>query len=333
MKIGISIGDPAGIGAEVIAKALLHYRRLGEPNNNRFHIFAHPQSFSRLSSFRFMKEFLDLEGKLWYFVEITENVPIPGFGELSANGGEIAYQAIRTAVNEALSGKIDAIVTAPINKKALWLAGHKYPGQTELLADLTNSKTPFMTFIVDNKFVGLLTTHLPLSKVPERITAEVIIEKALLMNNFLEKRVNIASPSIALLALNPHGGESGLFGSEEKKIFLPALEYLKQHKINIDGPYPADTFFAVHFNERDKRYNAVLSCYHDQALIPVKLLGFNRSVNLTLGLPFIRTSPDHGTAFNIAGKGEANPGGMIEAIRWAVKLSGKDKGQTEDGRR
>jgi 4-hydroxythreonine-4-phosphate dehydrogenase len=227
---------------------------------------------------------------------------------------------MEAAIRFAMKGDLAAIVTAPLSKKALNHAGYNYPGMTELLADRTGTRNYAMMLIGGDFRVALVTTHCALSEVPGCLSTEQVLAKIEVIHNDLQRRFGIPEPRIAVCALNPHRGEGGLFGREELDIIDPAIALARASGINVTGAHPADALFARH---REDKYDAYLAMYHDQGLIPLKVLHFGRSVNYTAGLPFIRTSPDHGTAFDIAGKGVANESSMVEAIRLASQLAQK----------
>ena len=284
-RIAITAGDPAGIGPEIARKAAddPRVRKLCEP------IVYGPPADSRFKS-----------------------------GELSAEAGRAAYETLCSAVKDAQSGAVAAIATAPVNKLAFARAGLPWKGHTDLLAHLTGSSRVAMMFWSEPLKVVLATIHIPLASVTNVLTREV-------MDNIIDlsahelPRFGIAKPRLAVAGLNPHAGEDGLLGHEERKVLRPAIEAAQKRGVRIDGPFPGDTVFGRAVRGE---FDAVIACYHDQGLIPVKLLAFGRSVNVTLGLPIIRTSVDHGTAFDIAGKNVADPSSMIEATLLAVRLAG-----------
>ena len=225
---------------------------------------------------------------------------------------------IEAAVELCAAGSIDAIATAPINKRALFLGGYSFPGHTEFLSHLTGTDDYAMGFVASNLRVVLISTHVPLSQAITLVRRERI-EKTIRLADLELRRWGIERPRIAVAALNPHGAEGGLFGIEEASEILPAVEACKAvDDINVSGPYSADTVF---LRASRGEFDAVIACYHDQAMIPVKCLSFGEAVNVTLGLPFIRTSVDHGTAFDIAGKGIAEHSSMVAAIKLAAELS------------
>jgi 4-hydroxythreonine-4-phosphate dehydrogenase len=236
---------------------------------------------------------------------------------LSAEAGRSAYDSICAAVRDALAGRVAAIATAPINKLGFSRAGLHWKGHTDLLAELTNSRRVAMMFWSEPLKVVLATIHVPLADVPRLLTREVLDQIIDLTARELP-RFGIARPRLALAGLNPHAGEDGLIGREEQQTLRPAVEAARARGVPIEGPFPGDTIFV---RASRGEFDAVIACYHDQGLIPVKLLAFGRAVNVTLGLPIVRTSVDHGTAFDIAGKGVADPSSMIEAVLLAARLA------------
>ncbi len=238
-------------------------------------------------------------------------------GQEQAAAGQAAGQYIEAAVQLCLAGQIEAVTTAPINKKALHLGGYHFPGHTEMLAQLTNTKEFAMSFIAPNLRVALLTTHLPLSAVSASVKKESLETLIQLVGREMI-RFGVPQPRIAVAALNPHGGESGLFGTEEATEMLPAINTCRSQGIEVSGPHSGDTIF---LRAARGEFDIVISCYHDQGLIPIKCFSFGEAVNVTLGLPFIRTSVDHGTGFDIAGQGKADPASMITAIKLAAEMA------------
>lgn len=240
------------------------------------------------------------------------------WGTLSSTAGQTAIAAIETATKLCLNHSLDAMTTAPINKEALKLAGSTFPGHTEMLASLCGTSESLMCFFAGDIRVFLLTIHLSLADAIAAIKKERVARLIVLADREL-RRFGIARPRIAVAGLNPHAGENGLFGSEETREIAPAIEECRtNHNVDVSGPFPADTLFV---RAARGEFDAVAACYHDQGLIPVKCLAFGKAVNVTLGLPIIRTSVDHGTAFDIAGRGIADSGSMIEAILLAARLA------------
>jgi 4-hydroxythreonine-4-phosphate dehydrogenase len=209
-------------------------------------------------------------------------------------------------------------VTAPVSKSALGLAGYTYPGQTELLAELTESNHVTMMLVSKELRVGLVTVHVPLRDVVVSLSIQKVFGAITVVNHSLTNDFGIRRPKVAVLALNPHGGESGLFGSEDERVVTPAIELAKTQHIQVAGPFSSDAFFGT---RRHKEFHAVVAMYHDQGLIPLKMTSFGRAVNFSAGLKIVRTSPDHGTAFDIVGKGIADPRSMTEAIRLAIEIA------------
>jgi 4-hydroxythreonine-4-phosphate dehydrogenase len=322
-RIGVTIGDPAGIGPEVALKAVVEEEVLAacEPVligdahylSRWAHIFGLNSAFDSIN----VDDPLPLNPSTPIVYNLN-NIPVSiEMGREQATCGFAAAQFIETATRLCLTGQIDAITTAPINKKSLHLAGYDYPGHTEFLARLTQTPEFAMTFISPRLRVSLLTTHVALADVP-RYVKKNELEKLIRLVHREMRAYGIDHPRIAVAALNPHGGEGTLFGSEEALEMTPAIESCRdQEGINVSGPYSGDTIFV---RAARGEFDLVISCYHDQGLIAVKCLSFGEAVNVTLGLPFIRTSVDHGTAFDIAGQGKADHSSMIAAIKLAAEL-------------
>jgi 4-hydroxythreonine-4-phosphate dehydrogenase len=238
-------------------------------------------------------------------------------GRPTLDGGRAAYDAIVRAVEDARDGRVDAIATAPVSKEAFALAGLPWRGHTDLLAHLTG--TPFVAMMFESPAIRvvLATVHIALAEVPRTLTTD-LVERTIELAARELPRFGLDQPRLALAALNPHAGEHGLMGTEDDTILAPAVARCRENGVNVVGPLPADTVFV---RARRGEFDAVIACYHDQGLIPVKLLAFGQAVNVTLGLPIVRTSVDHGTAFDIAGQGIADPSSMMEAVRLAAKLA------------
>jgi 4-hydroxythreonine-4-phosphate dehydrogenase len=320
-KLAITMGDPGGVGPEVIVKAL----HSPEVKNHCAPIIIGDGSV--------MREALALLGnprKLRIINSIGDSKPDKGSIELidivtngkfkknkpTAEGGRACVSYIRKAVELALSKQVDGIVTAPISKEALKMAGYKWPGHTEMLADLTRTKDYAMMLVGGPLRVILVTIHTALKNVPDLITKQKIVKTIRLAKKACDM-FRIKKPKIAVAGLNPHAGEAGIFGDEEIKKIMPAIRQATNEGIPVSGPYPPDTIF----HKAYKGEVDILVCmYHDQGLIPFKMIAFDKGVNVTVGLPFVRTSPDHGTAYDIAWKDIADPSSMIEAIKLAVKL-------------
>jgi 4-hydroxythreonine-4-phosphate dehydrogenase len=241
-------------------------------------------------------------------------------GVLSAEAGRAAYDVIVRAASDAERGTIDAIATAPINKEAFRLAGLPWAGHTDLLAHLTGAAEVAMMFHSDALRVVLATIHIALADVPKTLT-RTAMESTIALTARELPRFGIVSPRIAVAGLNPHAGEHGMFGREEEQVIRPAVAACRAGGVDVSGPFAADTIFV---RATRGEFDVVVACYHDQGLIPVKLLAFGQAVNVTLGLPIVRTSVDHGTAFDIAGKGVADPGSMIAAVRLAARLASRE---------
>ncbi len=311
-KIAITFGDPNSISPEITIKAL---NFLDLPSDQVILITS-----KNILDF-YEKEFnLSLE-KNYKTIEIPYKYEHIKPSIEAEEAGEFAFKTIIEACKLAQNREIDAIVTAPVSKKAMNLAGHNYSGQTEVLEQyLANSNQKAqMLFICSNFSLLLFTRHLPLTEVASHIKKDILIEKAIHLNNSLKTQLGIQNPKIAICALNPHSGENGLFGNEEIDEIIPAIKQLRQLGISIEGPFPADTLFYNCYNNICN-YDCYIALYHDQGLIPVKLMERDECVNTTIGLDVIRTSPAHGTAFDIAGKNLANPQSMIRAIELALQF-------------
>ena len=307
--IGITMGDPFGIGPEIILKALFCSEIQSICS---FVIYGDAEILNEAKKLTGIKN----ELKIISVTNLDKNDL--SIGSPSAEGGRASILYIREAVKHALQGTIDAIVTAPISKESIHLAGSTYPGHTEMLKDLTGARNVAMLFEGGEFRVVLVTIHCALSEVPTLITQDRVFNAIELTHNSLVGLFNIRSPKIVVCGLNPHAGESGIFGNEETEHIIPAVRRATDLGIDVTGPLPADTIF---YRARKGIWDAVISMYHDQGLIPFKMLSFDEGVNVTLGLPIIRTSPDHGTAFDIAWEGKANPSSMIAAIKVAARLA------------
>lgn len=321
--IGITMGDPAGIGPEIILSllsgkeiysacipvvigcgAVLEAAALLFGAKNPCKRISGPGAIPPLSPGPFL---IDLENILPGEYEV---------GRISAKAGGASAEYLFRAVELAINGEIHAMVTAPIHKGALHLAGHHYAGHTEILAEKTGSTNYAMMLVGGPIRVVLVTTHIPLREVPDRLTTQGVLQKILLADQGM-RDLGFDHPRIAVAGLNPHGGEGGIFGSEEQEIISPAVSRAREKGIDVTGPLPPDTVF---YQAYHGRFHAVVCMYHDQGLIPLKMIAFDSGVNITLGLPIIRTSVDHGTAFDIAGKGTASPTSLMEAVKLAVQL-------------
>jgi 4-phospho-D-threonate 3-dehydrogenase / 4-phospho-D-erythronate 3-dehydrogenase len=322
--IGITMGDPSGIGPEIILKSF----EKSVIRNNRvvvigdYKIMQAVYDILKIKSFT-LNRISDVQQCLFnsrvlnifdlQLVNMNDFFP----GTVQAMSGNVAFEAIRKAVELVKNKEIDTIVTAPLNKEALHLAGHKYPGHTEILASLTDTKDYAMLLFDKKLSVIHVSTHISLLEAITGLSRERI-EKVIGLANDIMKRLGIVEPRIAVAGINPHSGENGLFGNEEKNEIIPAINNMKAKGINVEGPCPPDTVF---LQAVKRKYDVVVAMYHDQGHIPLKLLGFNSGVNVTVGLPFVRTSVDHGTAFEIAWQGKANEKSMVEAIKLSVILT------------
>jgi len=316
------MGDPAGIGPEVVLKAVAEeeVRRACIPV-----IIGDAQLLAHTARTLDLQSGYDIVRADEPFPEHSEPViyhldNIAGFiepGIESGAAGKAAGGYIEAAVELCAAGSIDAVATAPINKRALFLGGYSFPGHTEFFAHLTGAEEYAMAFVAGNLRIVLLSTHVPLSEAIRLVERDRIVKRVNLTNRELQ-RWGIEKPRIAVAALNPHGAEGGLFGVEEASEIMPAIDACRRDEINVQGPFSADTVF---LRASRGEFDGVIACYHDQAMIPVKCLSFGEAVNVTLGLPFIRTSVDHGTAFDIAGKGLAEHSSMVAAIKLAAELS------------
>lgn len=323
--IGITMGDPAGIGGEVIIKSLkqksLHLKCrpviIGDFSYLKLLIkkFSIPFKIAGINKIQDRK-FLSIDAIPVIDLKILGNKKIK-FGICDADYGKASYEYISKAVELASCGIIDAIVTAPINKESFHKAHISYTGHTEMLAYLTKTKKFAMMLAGGKLRVVLATRHIPLKNVSKELTEEKVFT-AIKLAHDSGKYFNIPKPKIAACGLNPHSGEGGTIGDEEIQTIIPAIKKSRKMKINATGPYASDTIF---YKALKGEYDFVVAMFHDQGLISLKTLYFDEGVNVTLGLPFIRTSPDHGTAYDIAGKGIANPKSMQEAIKLAVKMS------------
>jgi len=311
-RIGITIGDPAGIGPEIVVRAMAHetVRASVSPV-----LIGDRWVLERAMAATGTRLEFDSSGST-RLIDLANVDHRLQWGKIQATAGAAAAQFIERAVEEALAGRIDAVATAPINKEALWRAGYRHLGHTEMLAELTHSDDPLTMFQVRGLRIFFLTRHLSLREALDQITRERITAMLPRIDNEL-KRLGIARPRIAVAALNPHAGEGGALGREDQDHIVPAVEDARARGLAVQGPVPADSVFA---QALDGRYDAVLSLYHDQGHIAAKTLDFHGAVSVTLGLPFIRTSVDHGTAFDIAGKGIAKADSMIAAILAAGDL-------------
>lgn len=314
--LALTMGDPCGIGPEICVKALAGERAPADAN----------------------VVVVGAGGVLSQAAE-TVGAPVPGAGSASgvtlldldnfpthllacrgptAESGRASLDYIERAVRLILAGQADALVTAPINKEAIGAAGSAYPGHTEMLAALTGCDSPVMLLVRGDLRVSFVTTHLALKEVANAISSEMVLEAARSLHEALQRYFGIVSPRIAVCALNPHCGDGGRFGDEENRVIAPAIAGAVAKGLRVDGPFPADTLFS---DAAGGGYDGIVAQYHDQGMIPIKLGGLADVVNVTLGLPFVRTSPGHGTAYDIAGTGSASEDSLVSALHLAARMA------------
>ncbi|HEX3384097.1 MAG TPA: 4-hydroxythreonine-4-phosphate dehydrogenase PdxA [Mucilaginibacter sp.] len=322
LKIGISIGDVNGIGLEVIIKTLV---------DNKIYDYCTPIVYGQTKVASFHRKAINVNELNFHVINNPsqaqhkrpnmincweEDVKID-LGQVTEAGGKYAFLSLQHAVNDLVKGDIDALVTAPINKDNIQSEEFKFPGHTEYLQERAGASDVLMFLVSDNLRVGVVTGHIPLNQVAGTISTEKILGKLKLMDASLRQDFWIQRPKIAVLGLNPHAGDNGLIGDEEQTVIVPAINEAKANDILAFGPYAADGFFA---NGSYLKFDAVLAMYHDQGLIPFKQMAFDSGVNFTAGLNFVRTSPDHGTAYDIAGRNLASPDSFREALFAAIHI-------------
>nr|WP_321233883.1 4-hydroxythreonine-4-phosphate dehydrogenase PdxA [uncultured Psychroserpens sp.] len=320
IKLGISIGDLNGIGSEIIFKTF---------EDNRMLEFCTPVIFASIKTMSFLKKHFKspinfhginhtdqiIHGKINVLNVWKENVTI-NFGEEDLKIGEYSVKSLEAATKALKGGAIDTLVTAPIHKHNIQSDSFKFPGHTNYLAEKLGGKS-LMFMVTPTLKVGLLTDHVPVKDVPNHITSELINEKIDTVYKSLVQDFRISKPKIAVLGINPHAGDNGVIGEEDDKVLRPTLEQIKEKGKMVYGPYSADSFFG---SGNYKNFDAIIASYHDQGLIPFKTIAFGHGVNYTAGLTKVRTSPDHGTAFEIAGKGTADHGSFKEAVFMAIQI-------------
>ena len=322
IKIGISHGDINGIGYEVIMKTLLDPRILemcipliyGSPKVAAYHRKALNINNLSFNHIRSTKE--ANSNKIHIINCIDDNIRVE-LGKPTTAAGESSFMALDRAVSDLEKGYIDALITAPINKDTIQSDQFKFPGHTEFLAQKFNTTEYAMLMVSEILKVGVVTTHIPISKISENLTKEAILSKIRILAKSLRQDFSVSRPRIAVLGLNPHAGDNGLLGNEENEIILPAIIQAKKEGIIALGPYPADGFFG---SDDYRKFDAVLAMYHDQGMIPFKLASFERGVNFTAGLPVVRTSPAHGTAYSLAGEDKASPESFRQALYLALDI-------------
>ena len=327
IRIGISVGDLNGIGAEIILKALADSRicELCTPV-----IFGSKQWISYFSKslnindlkHSISKDLEELKSNQINIIPVWEKDAEVQEGVESEIAGSFAFKSLESATKALKENKIDALVTAPINKKAIQSDDFEFPGHTEYLQEMDEAEDSLMLMLSNETKIGVVTGHIPLKNVSSSITSDLILRKINLLNKALKEDFNIRKPKIAVLSLNPHAGDNGLMGSEEKEFISPAIQQVKTIGVLAFGPYASDGFFS---SSNFKNFDGILAMYHDQGLIPAKMFSTGEGVNFTAGLSFIRTSPDHGTAFDIAGKGVANETSFRNAIYAAIEIASKRK--------
>lgn len=320
--VGISQGDINGVGLEVIIKTFLEPQMLelctpvlfGSQKTASIHRKAlNIEDFS----FNQIKDFSEINHKRANLINVYDEEVAIEFGKQTEAGGKYAFRSLEAATNALAEGKIDILITAPINKENIQSPDFKFPGHTEYLDEKFGKGNSLMFLVSDDLRVAVVTGHIPVTRVAQELTTEKILKKIQLLNKSLIQDFAIRKPKIAVLGLNPHAGDNGVIGNEEKNIIIPAIEKAKAEGIVAYGPYPADGFFG---NGTYKNFDAILAMYHDQGLIPFKTIAFNNGVNYTAGLSVVRTSPDHGTAYDIAGKGLASEESFRKAIYTAIDI-------------
>jgi len=329
MKIGISVGDINGIGLEVVLKTVAHEKLIN---------LCTPVIYASTKVVSYHKNIVDVEFPFQVISDMSrpstdkvnilncwqDNVNIT-LGKASEEGGKFAYIALEKAVLDLKAGNLDALITAPINKEAMKMAAFPYAGHTEYLAKQLGGDN-LMFMLHEGLRVGLATNHVPISEVSAILTKELVEQKLHTMEQSLRVDFGIERPTIAVLGLNPHASDNGVIGDEEEKVIRPVIIEAKKKGMVVMGPFPADGFFG---SGQYKKFDGILAMYHDQGLVPFKLLSFGQGVNYTAGLPAVRTSPDHGTAYDIAGKNEADPSSFRKALFTAIDIARNRKSYYE----
>ena len=322
IRVGVSIGDFNGIGLEVIIKTFSDARMMD---------VCTPVIYGNLSLIKAYNEFLDVSDfsfleiadaaqanpKRANLVQVWDDESTITFGESTSDAGKKSFLSLEAATKDLASNKIDVLVTAPINKNNIQSEDFSFPGHTEYLANYANEDYPLMVLTHGDLRVGTITGHIAIKDVASQITEEVILKKIEVLQKTLQQDFSIAHPTIAVLGLNPHSGDNGTIGSEEKEIIIPALKKAEKKGTLIFGPFPADGFFG---SPGYKKFDGILAMYHDQGLTPFKTISFDEGVNFTAGLPIVRTSPDHGTAYDIAGAGIASASSFRNAVFSAIDI-------------
>ncbi len=324
-RLAITLGDPNGIGPEVVLKCLSDARLnkymqplvVGSAHVLRVHANKLGYRDTKLEAVTEVPETLPAD-RITVLDTYDDRKPWVDFGQVTETGGRLAMHAVAQAVDLCCAGQADGMVTAPISKAAIAKAGFSEPGHTEFITQRVGSTAHTMMMVADGLRVGLVTGHVPIWDVPKGITEAAILEKVRIIQDSLRTDFGITRPRIAVLGLNPHAGDGGVLGHEEQDIIIPAIQAAAAQDFLAFGPFPADGFFAMNSY---RVYDAVLAMYHDQGLVPFKTLAFDTGVNFTAGLPIVRTSPDHGTAYDIAGQGKASPRSMRSAMYVAIDVA------------
>lgn len=322
IRVGITQGDINGIGYEVIMKTLLDPRILemcipivyGSPKVAAYHRKALDINNLSFNHIRSTKEAYARKAHIINCIDDNVRVEL---GKSTRDAGESSFMALDRACSDLQNGFIDVLITAPINKDNIQSENFNFPGHTEFLAEAFNAEEYAMLMVSETMKIGVVTGHIPLSKVAENLSIEAVLSKIRIIAKSLQQDFSITKPKIAVFGLNPHAGDNGLLGSEEKEIIIPAIAQAQKEGIIALGPYPADGFFG---SEDYRKFDAILAMYHDQGLIPFKLASFERGVNYTAGLSVVRTSPAHGTAYQIAGEGNASPESFRQALYLAIDV-------------
>jgi len=332
MKIGITVGDINGIGLEIIIKALADSRICSQCTpivyvNSKVMVYHKNIVDNNIFNFQTTKSARTAQaGKVNVVNCFADNVNI-SLGEATVEGGSCALKSMEAAINDYKNGDLDAIVTAPINKKAMSLAKFPYPGHTEFFTDKFDVSDSLMFMVNDDLKIGLVTNHMPIRDVASNIDKQKIHKKLSILFNSLREDFGVIKPKIAILGLNPHAGDGGAIGSEDDEMIRPIVIESKKKGRFINGPYSADGFFGSGMYQK---FDGILAMYHDQGLIPFKALSFGSGVNFTAGLPLVRTSPDHGTGYEIAGKNQADPSSFRHALFTAIDIVRNRKAFKED---
>ena len=321
VKVGVTLGDPNGIGPEIILKT---FSDLNHVNDSVIIIYSPVEIIDYYlkileikMSYNILNSSSDAKIGHVNVFHIEHSSFVVSMGLSSKASGEIAYKSLSAASKDLIQNNIDCIVTAPIDKSTIQNKHFYFNGHTEYFTNLSNKNSSLMLMVKDKIKVGIVTNHIPVNEVSKSLTIGKILKKIELMHQTLIKDFNIKNPKIALLGLNPHSGDKGLIGREEMNIIIPSIKTANQNNFNVFGPFPADGFFA---SGNYQSYDGILGMYHDQGLIPFKILSQNEGVNFTAGLSFVRTSPDHGTAFDIVGKNKANNNSFKNAIKTAKEI-------------